>query len=79
MSLECTSRRALLKTTGALGAAAAIPTVSAASEEWTIEATPTDGALYDVAYTSEGAYAVGGAASSWSAPGRTGGRSPTAA
>ena len=59
MSLECTSRRALLKTTGALGAAAAIPTVSAASEEWTIEATPTDGALYDVAYSSEGAYAVG--------------------
>ena len=58
MSLEYPSRRTLLKTTGALGAAAAVPTVSAASE-WTIEATPTDGALYDVAYTSEGAHAVG--------------------
>lgn len=60
MSLEYTTRRALLRTTGALGAAAAVPTVTAASEEWTIEETPTDVALYDVAYTSEGAYAVGG-------------------
>jgi len=49
----------VLRGIGALGAAAAVPTAAAATGEWTVEETPTDGALYDVAYTSEGAYAVG--------------------
>ncbi|WP_254839131.1 hypothetical protein [Natronomonas marina] len=53
------TRRTVLKTIGAVGAAAAAPAVSAMPAEWTVEETPTDGDLHDVAYTSEGAYAVG--------------------
>ena len=58
MSRETASRRVALKTAGALCAAAAVPT-AAATTEWTVEKAPTDGALYDVAYASDGAYAVG--------------------
>ena len=59
MSSLYSTRRDVLRGAGALGLAATVPTVSAAEEEWTIEETPTDGDLYDVVYTDEGAYAVG--------------------
>ena len=59
MSPLVSTRRDVLRGVGALGVAATVPTVSAAEEEWTIEETPTDGGLYDVVYTDEGAYAVG--------------------
>ena len=58
MLRETASRRAVLKTAGSLCAAAAVPTATAATK-WTVEKAPTDGALYDVAYASDGAYAVG--------------------
>lgn len=47
-----------MQSLGAAGTAAAVPTVAAAAE-WTVEKTPTDGAIHDVAYTSDSAYAVG--------------------
>lgn len=54
------TRRTVLKCLAAVGSAAAVPTAPAETTEWTVEETPTDVGLYDVAYTSEGAYAVGG-------------------
>jgi hypothetical protein len=57
-----TTRRTFVR--GLAGAAAAttvVGTASAASSdaEWTVEETPTGSTIYDVEYTSEGAYAVG--------------------
>ncbi|MFB6305296.1 MAG: WD40/YVTN/BNR-like repeat-containing protein [Haloferacaceae archaeon] len=58
------SRRTALKAIGATAAAAAVPAVgsvpAAAGSEWTAAETPTGKTLHDVAYTSAGAYAVGG-------------------
>jgi hypothetical protein len=58
-----TTRRRFLKASLATVGAAALPaaatTVGAAESDWTVAETPTGNTLYDVAYTADGAYAVG--------------------
>jgi hypothetical protein len=61
MSEHTVTRRSVLKATGAAVAAAAVPAgAQAADAQWTVAETPTENTLYDVQYTSAGAYAVGG-------------------
>jgi len=54
------SRRTVIKASGAALAAAAVPTVAAAGDDWTVAEAPTENTLYDVQTTAAGAYAVGG-------------------
>ena len=55
------TRRSALKLAGMTAAAAAVPATSVAAEgEWTVAETPVEGSLYDVAYATTNAYAVGG-------------------
>jgi len=60
MSERTATRRTVLKTTGAALAAAAVPTAAASEDGWTSVESPTGNTLWDVEYTTEGAYAVGG-------------------
>lgn len=55
------SRRATLQTTGAVALGAiGLAGLSSATGSWTTATSPTDEDLYDVAYATDGAYAVGG-------------------
>jgi len=54
------TRRSVLKGTGAALAAAVVPATASATEGWTGVESPTGNTLYDVEYTGQGAYAVGG-------------------
>lgn len=61
MTEHDTTRRRFLKTSAATVTTAALPaTASATESDWTVAETPTGNALYDVEYTANGAYAVGG-------------------
>jgi len=64
MSERTTTRRTVLKTAGLAAAASVVPVAGAASEDeespWTVVESPTGNTLHDVAYTSNGAYVVGG-------------------
>jgi hypothetical protein len=53
------NRRTAVRALGTALASAALAGRAAAEPEWTIEETPVDGALYDVAYADGNAYAVG--------------------
>ena len=53
------SRRSALRTVGTALASAALAGRAAAEPEWTVEETPVDGALYDIAYADGTAYGVG--------------------
>jgi hypothetical protein len=61
MTEHTTTRRRFLKASfGTVGAAALPATASATESDWTVAETPTGNTLYDVEYTANGAYAVGG-------------------
>lgn len=61
MSNRTTTRRRFLKASTAAIAVATVPATTTATDgEWTVAETPTGNTLHDVAYTTEGAYAVGG-------------------
>jgi hypothetical protein len=58
---QYTTRRSVLRSTGvATALLAGVPATAAADDGWTAVETPTGNTLYDVTYTTAGAYAVGG-------------------
>lgn len=60
MTKQTTRRTFVRGLAGTAAAATVVGTVSAADEpEWVAEETPVDSTVYDVVYTSNGAYAVG--------------------
>ena len=61
MTEHNTTRRRFVQASIGTVAAAGLPaTVTASESDWTVAETPTGNTLYDVAYTANGAYAVGG-------------------
>jgi len=61
MSERTTTRRRFLQaSTGALAVATVPAAASATDSGWTVAETPTGNTLHDVAYTTNGAYTVGG-------------------
>jgi photosystem II stability/assembly factor-like uncharacterized protein len=59
MTEHDTTRRRFLKASAATVGAVALP-ASATESDWSVAETPTGNTLHDVAYTADGAYAVGG-------------------
>ena len=56
---DTTRRRFLALSASTVAGLSALGTASADAAEWTVEEMPVGSTLYDVAYTAEGAYAVG--------------------